>query len=668
MSANKNKLRKSRAEIKKEFEQYKKDNKLNGERLKNLISHCEVNKDIIESYLDNLRKEDNDLFLNELFLFYPILPIEVCKKYNVKKNESEKERFFKLIKNLSNIKEQNVDIELNLIRYLKNEILNCDEIKHLIPKTEYNDEIKLREKKKNKRIELKKKKAKNNELSKIEIEKEDLAPFKYSRWNIVYNTVIDYKTEDNEEFLFYHLSNCLISEFLKNQDCFIKRIDLIIFISNLIENAYLKREIFAKNFEFLCMALTNSEINIKDESELERIINAIEQEINNKFMNINEIKNYLNKINCNCEYINNKIIINYEKKKIIIDDYNYYCLNEDIINALLKQNITTYKKFLQNFRNYNAYFDKLKKDNDLLIKVIKKFSRSNLAFSSIQRLFNIEQSEYEDLFKELSDNIESYIYFLPLNCYFNTERTSKNPIKIIIDPFKEKYNLDINYINNNDKLHTALSEFCNIAIRKFFFEHEIQHLITALLYFLYINENSNLNSITKELDANGNIICHPGFNPEDISENKNKNIQKEAGSIFEVLCYGDIQKKFTLKQLLFIANENNDNLDCDSFKIKYDEECKKNVSELLKEFPENQLLSGYVKIIKECIENNPKNTVITNILNTNFIAHKDEKEEDYKDIYSILNDNNTILATEFERYNNQYPFAKRPRHESNKKK
>ena len=80
------------------------------EILKNLINHSEVIQDIVENYLDNLQKEDKDLFLNELFLYYLILPVELCQKYNVKKNESEKERFFKIIKNLSSIRENNKEI------------------------------------------------------------------------------------------------------------------------------------------------------------------------------------------------------------------------------------------------------------------------------------------------------------------------------------------------------------------------------------------------------------------------------------------------------------------------------------------------------------------------------------------------------------------------------
>ena len=75
-------------------------------------------------------------------------------------------------------------------------------------------------------------------------------------------------------------------------------------------------------------------------------------------------------------------------------------------------------------------------------------------------------------------------------------------------------------------MQTTLREFCNITIRKYIFEHEIQNLTTALLYFLYINENSNLNFITKELAENREIIIYSGL------DHKNKIIQKEAGSIF----------------------------------------------------------------------------------------------------------------------------------------
>ena len=47
-------------------------------------------------------------------------------------------------------------------------------------------------------------------------------------------------------------------------------------------------------------------------------------------------------------------------------------------------------------------------------------------------------------------------------------------------------------------------------------------------------------------------------------------MEKEAGRLFEVFCYGKVQEKFKIKQLLFIANEENDNLDCIKYKKEYE--------------------------------------------------------------------------------------------------
>ena len=122
---------------------------------------------------------------------------------------------------------------------MKKEINSCEEIKQLNPKDELKKELELNEKEK---------------------EKKELIPFKYSRWFISYNTEIDFKTEKNEEFLFYHLSNSLISEFTKEQRCFVNRIELIDIFIELFKEIYSKRNdgiIFSKYFEFLCIALTN---------------------------------------------------------------------------------------------------------------------------------------------------------------------------------------------------------------------------------------------------------------------------------------------------------------------------------------------------------------------------------------------------------------------------
>ena len=110
---------------------------------------------------------------------------------------------------------------------------------------------------------------------------------------------MDYKSEDNEEYVFYNLSNSLITEFLKNKDCFNKRIQAINNITTLLEYVMHKikeDERFCKHFEFLCLALTNCEIMKKNNlGELGLILLSIENELSiSKSMNLDQIQNYLN--------------------------------------------------------------------------------------------------------------------------------------------------------------------------------------------------------------------------------------------------------------------------------------------------------------------------------------------------------------------------------------
>ena len=156
---------------------------------------------------------------------------------------------------------------------------------------------------------------------------------------------------------------------------------------------------------------------------------------------------------------------------------------------------------------------------------------------------------------------------------------------------------------------------------------------------------------------------------QDLIKIKNKNIQKEAGNNFELLCYGEIQKQFTLKQLLFIVNECNDNLDYVSFKKKYESHCKKNLDELLNQFPDDQPLSNHVKKIRECLTKTlkGKETSIEEVLGDKFIVSKEESDDDDRDCYSILNDEETALVEEYERYDNKLFFEKRIKYKIPKK-
>ena len=625
-------LRKSKEEIKREFEEYKKSKKLDIESLKNLLSHCNVLPEIIVTYLNILQNEDKDLFFDELLFYYPILPVELCKKFNVKKTKSEKERFFDLVKKLLEIKLPN--FEKKLLKFLENEILCYDEIKDLIPESELNKIKKVKEKEKRE-------------------EEEDSSPFKYSRWFNNYNTSIDYKTENNEEYLFYNLSNSLISEFLKNQRCFIYRIKLIDIVIGLFEEVYSRRkegERFCKYFKFLCMVLINCENNKNFANNLEPIILSIESEILNEFKNFDEIKEILNNNKIKYELEDKKIILKKNNNNFIIDDYELYNLNEEVIKSILGKRKHTYKNYLEQNIKFSEHLNKMKNSNYLLIKIIKKFSSSNLAISSIQK------EDYRILFKELSENIKKYIYIMPYDCQYDTERTLKNPMKIIIDPYKEKYKLEIKYTNSNMELELALKEFCEIAFRKFVFEHEINHLVTVLLFYLYVNEDTNINSLIKELTSEGEIIIHTELTAKDLTENKNIYIQREAGNIFELLCYGSIQNSFTLKQLLIISDENNDALDFKSFKEKYEKDSKKELSVLLQEFPDNQLLSEHVKKINECLNKSPERSFLEKVLNKETIVKKDDVKEEV-DFYTTLNDKAIVI--EQERYDNHLIYEKR---------
>ena len=154
------------------------------------------------------------------------------------------------------------------------------------------------------------------------------------------------------------------------------------------------------------------------------------------------------------------------------------------------------------------------------------------------------------------------VYYLPYNSIFDFEKTLKLFSKIIIDPIK---NLYLESTSNKfliPSIGTTLKKFVNKVARKFKFQHEHHHLVTILLFYLYVNNSKHINSLPKEIDENSIEILD-----EDCYKNKksNKKVFKEAGHSFEYFVYGKKQIKFSLKQLLFIANENNDGLDCKTF-------------------------------------------------------------------------------------------------------
>ena len=253
MDAIKNKLKMSKKSVQSRYELLKKSKKIDLSSLKELLFHCNTIPELIEKYLDTLIKEKNENdFHYSLLFYYPILSVETCSNFNIKKTISEKERFFKLIDNFLTTK--NITELRNLV---KNEVHNKDEIIHFIQKDDY------------KALEL-------ND---------------FSRWFNCYNTPVDYKNEENEEYLFYNLSNNLISEFNRSNFCFQKRISLFNKIIDLFKEIELRRkeEKFCDYFEFLCILITNGEIDdTKKEENIDFITSLIKEEIDYKFMNLEE--------------------------------------------------------------------------------------------------------------------------------------------------------------------------------------------------------------------------------------------------------------------------------------------------------------------------------------------------------------------------------------------
>ena len=182
---------------------------------------------------------------------------------------------------------------------------------------------------------------------------------------------------------------------------------------------------------------------------------------------------------------------------------------------------------------------------------------------------------------------------------FDIERTSKIYSKIIIDASKDIFAVPYFFTIMSEKLKASLKKFVNIVKRKYNFEHEQQHLVTILLFYLYVNEKRRINSLPKEINETRIEIL---TNQEYKKKKDQKNVEKEAGRLFEVFCYGKVQEKFKIKQLLFIANEENDNLDCIKYKKEYEKCCEQKLEEIVNNFPSDQPLSTLVKEIKEGLE------------------------------------------------------------------
>ena len=118
----------------------------------------------------------------------------------------------------------------------------------------------------------------------------------------------------------------------------------------------------------------------------------------------------------------------------------------------------------------------------------------------------------------------------------------------------------------------------------------------------------------------------------------NKNILKESGYIFEKIAYGKVKSIFTLKQLLFIGNEKNDNLNVNEYRKKFIEISKQNIDELFNAYDKNNILGELVQDIYILLKNELGKD-FDSLLNTLIVSKEDG---DGEDIYEDFEEDESI--------------------------
>ena len=602
------------------FKTLKEENKLDKSNLKLLLSNCDTIEEIIVYYLDFLRLTKDKDYIPELISYYTIISPEACKKYSINK-ESEKDRFHHLMDCCIN--------KNNLKDIAEKEFFSCaDEVRHI-----FNEEIKdLNDK------EILEKKEKE-----------------FSRWNIIYNSDIDFYDIYNEEYFYYKLSNSILENYFEGKIGVITRgngIKIFYEVFKLIEPY---KDKYKEYFEYICIGLLNVSIKEENCKEIPYIVKCIKNKLNGeKYLSLDEIKKILDKKKVEYSLNKNQLKIKYNNKNYIIDNYNNYDFKKRTISSILNdEDENSYKDYLFLRRSFNFFINKENYFDGLLIKVILNYVKSNFSKNSIEYLFKINENTHSELFNEVTtDKILNYIIFIPYNNIFDSARTLKIHSKIIMDPLKNLFEESLSPKLLSLKLKKSLRLFVNITKRKYLFEHEQHHLITILLFYLYINENRRITSIAREINEDKIIfLSDEEYNKKKVNQ---KNVIKEAGWSFELFCYGKIQRQFKIKELLFIANELNDNLDCITHKKEYEKYTEKSLEQLLEEFPTDQPLSNLVKEIKEglveeqslILEKENLKKKYDEILNT-FVSRLEDDS-----LSSLVDFQNVVVDIKEESYNN----------------
>ena len=316
-----------------------------------LLEHNNINVKYIEFFLDKIAKEYKNKFKEEIMLLYPFMPVKLCKKYNVNKEISEKERFYNLINKISKADEFSI-----------NKILDEE---YGFPK------------------EL-------ESLNYTKEEKENL-----NRWGLYGTKVIDFSKIENEEFFYYVFSNHILNNF-KDNSYNIK--DYLVTFKFLDQFSIETDNYLRKNpelFEYIVLFLLNCQktlntTRIIDISLYQVFAKSLMFELNkNDKLTDVEIKSIFKKEKIETKIENNNLCIKGGSIEGKINNYKNYNITKELISKIISQknflniedNILPYLNF-DYLKNPKNYFD------GLLYQIIEKYVSSKLCKTSIYKSFN----------------------------------------------------------------------------------------------------------------------------------------------------------------------------------------------------------------------------------------------------------------------------------------
>ena len=233
----------------------------------------------------------------------------------------------------------------------------------------------------------------------------------------------------------------------------------------------------------------------------------------------------------------NKLYIN--NSDIVIDNFNYYRLNQDDIKKIREGKLKLpLKKQKYSLKGYILQREFTSKEGNI---IYEKFLKSNLAKNILSLLYGPNTNSMTSLVA--IQLLQKNTYYFPINNPEYTAYTDKYCFKVYID-----YNIDEIKSFTNIKLCYSFKHL----IRKAFFIvnilHEYGHIHKPLLSYIYSD----------------NSLFHSPY--VEIKTSTEKEVIKEGGKLFEYLLFGRIINQLNIKEVIYICNLNNFSKSLDNYR------------------------------------------------------------------------------------------------------